>query len=130
LISDDLDNKNEVIKTTIANVLAQMNADRKIQALKQLQGNMWRSAYASGTIKGHVYDDVVPAFDRWKKRGMNIYIYSSGSVSAQKLLFGYSEKGDLLHVVHFYVYFQVSTVFIIFFFNKSTFQVTLTQQSV
>ena len=45
-----------------------------------------------------VYDDVVPAFDRWKQKGFNIYIYSSGSIEAQKLIFGYSDKGNLLKV--------------------------------
>jgi methionine salvage enolase-phosphatase E1 len=45
-----------------------------------------------------VYDDVVPAFDRWKEQGCKIYIYSSGSVPAQKLLFEFSVKGDLLPV--------------------------------
>jgi len=42
-----------------------------------------------------VYDDVVPAFERWLGKGIKLYIYSSGSIEAQKLLFGYSEKGDL-----------------------------------
>jgi methionine salvage enolase-phosphatase E1 len=45
-----------------------------------------------------VYDDVVPALDQWKKQGKTIYIYSSGSVPAQKLLVGYSTKGDLMSV--------------------------------
>ena len=56
---------------------------------------MWRSAYQSGIIKGHIYEDVVPALERWKTSGKKLYIYSSGSVDAQKLLFGFSEKGDL-----------------------------------
>lgn len=45
-----------------------------------------------------VYDDVVPALDQWKAAGKKIYIYSSGSVPAQKLLVGYSTKGDLMGV--------------------------------
>jgi 2,3-diketo-5-methylthio-1-phosphopentane phosphatase len=98
LITDNLENKELLIESAIKNVFAQMDADRKAQALKQLQGHMWKSAYANGTIKGHVYDDVVPAFDIWKSRGIQINIYSSGSISAQKLLFGYSDKGDLLNV--------------------------------
>ena len=54
-----------------------------------------RSAYQSGIIKGHVYEDVVPALERWTSNGKKVYIYSSGSIDAQKLLFGFSEKGDL-----------------------------------
>lgn len=29
---------------------------------------------------------------------MKVYIYSSGSIEAQKLLFGYSTEGDILEV--------------------------------
>ncbi|XP_057177629.1 enolase-phosphatase E1 [Triplophysa rosa] len=73
-----------------------MAADRKTTALKQLQGHMWRAAYLMGKIKGEVYPDVVPAIRQWRHHGLQIYIYSSGSVEAQKLLFGYSVEGDLL----------------------------------
>ncbi|GAB5593762.1 enolase-phosphatase E1 [Umbelopsis nana] len=74
----------------------QMRKDRKIGALKSFQGFMWKEGYQSGELCGQVYDDVVPALKRWKEHGCKIYIYSSGSVPAQKLLFGHSEKGDLL----------------------------------
>ncbi|KAG2173846.1 hypothetical protein INT43_005266 [Umbelopsis isabellina] len=74
----------------------QMREDRKIGPLKSFQGYMWKSGYETGELQGQVYDDVVPALDRWKADGCKIYIYSSGSVPAQKLLFGHSEKGDLL----------------------------------
>ncbi|KAG8593661.1 hypothetical protein GDO81_000917 [Engystomops pustulosus] len=90
----------QVIKGVAANVLWQMSLDRKTTALKQLQGHMWRSAYASGKVKGEVYDDVVPALKKWKGAGMKLYIFSSGSVEAQKLLFGYSIEGDLLELFH------------------------------
>ncbi|XP_024894135.1 enolase-phosphatase E1 [Temnothorax curvispinosus] len=73
-----------------------MDNDRKTGALKQLQGHMWREAYKTGTVKGHVYEDVPKAFESWTKNGKKIYVYSSGSVEAQKLLFGYSVHGDLL----------------------------------
>ncbi|CAI5667572.1 unnamed protein product [Oreochromis niloticus] len=76
----------------------QMAADRKSTALKQFQGHMWRAAYASGRIKGEVYQDVVPSIRTWRARGLKVYIYSSGSVEAQKLLFGYSVEGDLLEL--------------------------------
>ncbi len=38
----------------------------------------------------------MPAFVRWRNEGKSIYIYSSGSVPAQKMLFRYSTEGDLL----------------------------------
>lgn len=86
----------KAIREVVDNVLWQMAADRKTTALKQLQGHMWRAAYAAGKIKGEVYQDVVPSIRLWRRQGLKIYIYSSGSVEAQKLLFGYSVEGDLL----------------------------------
>ncbi|XP_051971584.1 enolase-phosphatase E1-like isoform X1 [Xyrauchen texanus] len=86
----------KAIREVVENVLWQMAADRKTTTLKQLQGHMRRAAYLTGRIKGGVYQDVVPAIRRWRHHGLNVYIYSSGSVEAQKLLFGYSVEGDLL----------------------------------
>ncbi|XP_029511941.1 enolase-phosphatase E1 isoform X2 [Oncorhynchus nerka] len=86
----------KAIGEVVDNVLWQMASDRKTTALKQLQGHMWRAAYASGRIKGELYQDVVPSIRRWRRQGLKVYIYSSGSVEAQKLLFGYSVEGDVL----------------------------------
>ncbi|KYM99785.1 PREDICTED: enolase-phosphatase E1 [Cyphomyrmex costatus] len=86
------DEKDSLLK----NVLWQMDNDRKTAALKQLQGHMWREAYKTGTVKGHIYEDVPKAIESWTNSGRKIYVYSSGSVEAQKLLFEYSVHGDLL----------------------------------
>lgn len=83
-------------ESLVKNVLWQMDGDRKTGALKQLQGHMWREAYDSGSVKGHVYEDVPECLKSWKNAGKKIYVYSSGSVEAQKMLFGHSEHGDLL----------------------------------
>jgi methylthioribulose 1-phosphate dehydratase / enolase-phosphatase E1 len=69
--------------------------DMKVASLKTMQGQMWRTGYVKGDIKGHVYPDFVPMMQWMQSHGVKIYIYSSGSVEAQKLLFGYSEQGDL-----------------------------------
>jgi enolase-phosphatase E1 len=69
--------------------------DVKDTTLKWVQGKIWREAFESGGLTGHVYPEVPEHFRRWKKSGSRIYIYSSGSVEAQKLMFGYSEAGDL-----------------------------------
>lgn len=45
-----------------------------------------------------IYQDVTPSIRRWRDRGLKVYIYSSGSVEAQKLLFRYSVEGDVLDV--------------------------------
>ncbi|KAJ3020800.1 Enolase-phosphatase E1 [Thoreauomyces humboldtii] len=86
----------QVLESVVHNVRWQMSIDRKIGPLKALQGYMWRSAYEGGKIKGAVYADVVPAFRQWADEDVDIYIYSSGSIEAQKLLFGWSEAGNLL----------------------------------
>ena len=73
-----------------------MDRDIKSAALKDLQGRMWKAGYEAGEIKGHVYADFKPMLDWMNANGVNVYIYSSGSIQAQKLLFGNSEDGDLL----------------------------------
>ncbi|HET6628401.1 MAG TPA: acireductone synthase, partial [Woeseiaceae bacterium] len=69
--------------------------DRKATPLKALQGLVWKDGYENGDFTGHVYADTAPAFRRWRERGAVLYIYSSGSVKAQQLLFGHSDAGDL-----------------------------------
>ena len=72
-----------------------IDEDRKATPLKALQGLIWADGYASGEFKGHVYPEVAENLQKWKKQGIHLYVYSSGSVAAQKLLFGHSEAGDL-----------------------------------
>lgn len=69
--------------------------DRKATPLKALQGMVWAEGYAAGRLKGHVYPDAVDALRRWKADGYHLYVYSSGSIQAQRLIFGCSEAGDL-----------------------------------
>ncbi|XP_017091254.2 enolase-phosphatase E1 [Drosophila bipectinata] len=73
-----------------------IDKDLKVTPMKTLQGPIWARGYALGELKGHVYDDVPDAFRAWKDAGLRIAVYSSGSVAAQKLIFGYSVAGDLL----------------------------------
>jgi enolase-phosphatase E1 len=72
-----------------------IDEDRKHPALKALQGIIWAAGYNSGAYRAHVYDDAVLALRRWHEAGHPIYVYSSGSVPAQQLLFGHSTAGDL-----------------------------------
>ena len=64
--------------------------DRKETILKSIQGKIWREAFESGELKGHVYEDVPLQWRTWRQFGIRIYIYSSGSAEAQRLLFHYS----------------------------------------
>lgn len=84
-----------------ARVKAQTAANVKAAPLKALQGHIWRTGYASGALHGAVFSDVAPAFEAWRRVGIRVGVYSSGSVAAQRLLFGYSSAGDLLpHLSH------------------------------
>lgn len=72
-----------------------MDRDSKATALKALQGRLWAHGYASGALRGEVYPDVPAALERWTRLGLGIWIFSSGSVLAQRLLFEHSSAGDL-----------------------------------
>lgn len=72
-----------------------MKQDRKSPGLKLLQGQIWEGGYADGSLRGDVYPDVPPALARWRADGLDIAIYSSGSVLAQRLLFSTTGYGDL-----------------------------------
>ena len=72
-----------------------MDRDRKSTGLKSLQGKIWEAGYRSGELRGEVYDDVPRALERWRSRGRDIAIFSSGSVLAQRLLFSSTQLGDL-----------------------------------
>lgn len=69
--------------------------DRKLTPLKTLQGLIWKTGYEAGELKGHVYPDTPEFLRRWHADGKQLYVYSSGSVAAQKLIFGYTDYGDL-----------------------------------
>ena len=69
--------------------------DRKVTPLKALQGLIWKVGYENGELKGHVYEDTPTALRNWHAHGLKLYVYSSGSVDAQKLIFGHTAYGDL-----------------------------------
>lgn len=79
----------------VQTLLDWIDADRKHTALKALQGMIWRHGYQAGEFQAHVYDEVPDCLRAWKAAGLALYVYSSGSVAAQKLLFGHSLAGDL-----------------------------------
>ena len=68
--------------------------DRKSTPLKALQGQVWEDGYRTGELKGHIYPDAADYLQRWHDRGLRLFVYSSGSVQAQKLLFGHTTEGD------------------------------------
>ena len=63
--------------------------DVKVAYLKGLQGYLWETGYNDGAYSTPMFEDVVPMLTEWKRKGIELSIYSSGSVFAQKLLFGH-----------------------------------------
>jgi enolase-phosphatase E1 len=84
-----------------------MDRDRKSTGLKSLQGRIWEEAYRAGDLKGEVYPDVPPALERWRRQGIDIAIFSSGSVQAQRSLFANTAGGDLTPFIR--AYFDTTT---------------------
>lgn len=84
-----------------------MERDRKSTPLKVLQGQVWERGYRDGTLRAQVYPDVPPAFERWRRQGLDLAIFSSGSVLAQRLLFAHTEAGDLTPFLR--AYFDTTT---------------------
>jgi enolase-phosphatase E1 len=83
------------IERVIAILLQWIDDDRKATPLKSLQGLIWKHGYESGGFTGHMYEDATRQLREWSAAGIDLYVYSSGSVGAQKLLFGHSDAGDL-----------------------------------
>ncbi len=72
-----------------------IDQDRKVTPLKSLQGLIWEAGYRNGDFHGHIYADAYERLKGWYEAGLKLCIFSSGSVYAQKLLFGHTEYGDL-----------------------------------
>ena len=84
-----------------------MDRDSKCSPLKSLQGKIWQEGYRKGELHGEVYADVPPALARWSSQGKLMAIFSSGSVLAQRLLFGSTTAGDLTKYLS--AYFDTTT---------------------
>jgi enolase-phosphatase E1 len=89
-VSKELD-----LEQAITQLIEWIDQDKKITPLKSLQGLIWEAGYQRGELVGHLYEDAIRNLQNWKAEGFDLYIYSSGSVYAQKLLFTHTEAGDL-----------------------------------
>jgi enolase-phosphatase E1 len=94
-------------ETIVAYLEFLIDVDRKSTPLKAIQGHIWRAGYESGELSSRVFDDVPRAFERWIIDGRTIAIFSSGSVLAQRMIFKYSNAGDLTSSIS--AYFDTNT---------------------
>lgn len=95
------------VKPLIRQLLEWIAADEKATPLKTLQGMIWKRGYESGDFQAHVYDDSVRRLRDWFEQGIDLFVYSSGSIQAQKLFFRYSRYGDMRAL--FRGYFDTTT---------------------
>ncbi len=94
--------------STVVNYLEFLiDVDRKSTPLKSIQGEIWKAGYESGEIVSELFPDVFRAFERWRSSGKSVAIFSSGSVLAQRLIFKYSNAGDLSPFIS--AYFDTTT---------------------
>ena len=85
----------DVPEPKLENLINWMDHDKKITSLKSIQGEIWRDGFKKGLLRGKVYADVPPALRNWSEAGQELFVFSSGSVDSQKLLFGHTPEGDL-----------------------------------
>ncbi|KTF13750.1 acireductone synthase [Pseudoalteromonas sp. H105] len=90
-----IDQPNADIDTVINTLLEWIATDKKITPLKQLQGLIWQTGYENGDFTGHLYPDAYQFLQTQQQAGQQLYVYSSGSVKAQQLIFQYSDFGDI-----------------------------------
>lgn len=79
-------------------LLTWINEDRKYPPLKELQGFIWEEGYMKKELTGHIYADAYKNLKEWDKEGISLYVFSSGSVKSQKLLFGHTKFGDIRYL--------------------------------
>lgn len=90
-----------VANRILSRVEMMMKYDIKDTGLKELQGKIWKDGYImSQELKGHVYQDLKPFLQWCNSNSIQVNIYSSGSVDAQKLLFGHTIYGNLLNYIN------------------------------
>jgi enolase-phosphatase E1 len=76
-------------------LLRWMKQERKVPPLKAIQGMIWREGYAAGALKPELYPDVADCLKAWKSAGLRLFVYSSSSEEAQRLLLSHAPSGDL-----------------------------------
>jgi enolase-phosphatase E1 len=76
-------------------LLRWMKQDRKTPPLKVIQGLIWQEGYDAGQIRSEIYPDVADSLKAWSAAGLRLFVYSSNSELAQKLILRHAPSGDL-----------------------------------
>ena len=94
-VAQQLGNEQARLPQLVDQLQRWIDEDQKIPALKAIQGFQWQYGYQQGDFTGHLYQDAYDQFQYWRSRQIDLYVYSSGSIKAQKLLFSHSTYGDI-----------------------------------
>lgn len=94
------DSPGERRATVVTGILGLMDGDVKATGLKQMQGLIWKDGFQSGQLVAHLFEDVFDCMNKWHRAGIDVRIYSSGSIQAQKLFFGHTLAGDLSGLIN------------------------------
>lgn len=89
------DGAGEFLTGVVHQVETWMDRDAKLTGLKALQGQVWRRGFESGELVSALFPDALHSLRRWRQDGLPLFIYSSGSVTAQHLFFQHTRDGDL-----------------------------------
>ena len=73
--------------------------DVKITPLKTAQGWIWDDGFARGDLTSSFFPDVVPELRRWHDAGLQLAVFSSGSVDAQRAWYAHTPDGDLTSLI-------------------------------
>ncbi|NOU51194.1 acireductone synthase [Pseudoalteromonas sp. JBTF-M23] len=106
-VRNELNNPQASLDDVIAALLGWIEADKKVTPLKQLQGFIWQAGYEHGDFTGHIYPDAYAFLNEQNSQNIDLYVYSSGSVKAQHLLFTHSDYGDIRHLFKGYFDTQI-----------------------
>ena len=101
-VRQEIEQPNASLEQVIETLLTWIREDKKITPLKTIQGFIWEYGFKNHEFQGHLYEDAHHNLQQWFKQGIKLYVFSSGSVKAQKLLFGYSKYGDLTNLFQGY----------------------------
>ncbi|MCE2928846.1 MAG: acireductone synthase [Candidatus Caenarcaniphilales bacterium] len=82
------------LQIAIGKLKSWIDQDLKITILKDLQGMVWEEGYKKKAYTGHLFPEAYKILKQLHEKGLRLYVYSSGSVHAQRLLFKYSDFGD------------------------------------
>lgn len=94
------------LELAVSTLVGWIQDQTKTEPLKVLQAQVWTSGYKNGDFTAHLYDDALNVLSEWHNQNIPIFTFSSATIKAQQLFFGYSGAGDIRYL--FSDYFDAS----------------------